>query len=132
MCVCVCQSDLTEFSAELSKFSLPKQYSRNRILPISQKDSIEPPKKAPPSLKGSIESSFGPRRSSERVFRTTGFYRTFCIETPLLRNSALVTVFRPFPTFPNTLKTLTSLNKEVRPFFPRRQWHLEFSLCFFP
>ena len=31
-----------------------------------------------------------------------------------------------------TLKTLTSLNKEVRVFFPKRQQHLEFSLCFFP
>ena len=31
-----------------------------------------------------------------------------------------------------SLKALTSLNKEVRPFSPKRQWHLEFSLFLFP
>ena len=31
----VCQSELTECAAELSEFSLPKQYSRNSIPPPS-------------------------------------------------------------------------------------------------
>ena len=38
----------------------------------------------------------------------------------------------PLHSFEPPWKTLTSLNKESRPIFPRRQWHLEFSLSFFP
>ena len=35
--VCV-QSEVTEFAAELSEFSLSKQYSQNSIPPVSQRN----------------------------------------------------------------------------------------------